>query len=152
MRTRRLLAALGAPLLVVACATSTAPVIGAGDAGAGGSGADSGDYGADAGGSDGGSSNSEGGATKIDSGTTGGSDSGGGGGGRITAGGDCIGDPQAPLGYDFACDLAESFGGDSPCTSGMNQCAADECCFVDPSAMCYSDYPDISTQCVPYGG
>lgn len=145
MRTRRLLAALGAPLLAVACATGSSPIVASGDGGGGGDSDAS--YGADDAGGDGGtSSGTDSGVRGIDSGVT---DSGGGGGGAlVTPGGDCIGDPQAPFGYDFACELAESLGGDSPCTPDAGMCGAGNCCFTDTSSMCYTD--GYGFQCVPY--
>jgi len=145
MRTRRLLAALGIPLFAVACATGSVPVIGSSSGDGGGGEGNDASYGADSSSSsDGGGS--DGGARPIDSGSSGGDDSGGGG-ALVTPGGDCIGDPGAPFGYDFACQLAESLGSDSPCTPDAGMCASGSCCFTDKSSKCYASY---GTQCVPY--
>ncbi|MGH7330241.1 MAG: hypothetical protein ACREJX_17990, partial [Polyangiaceae bacterium] len=80
----------------------------------------------------------------IDSGVV---DSGGGGGALVTPGGDCIGDPAAPAGYDFECEFDEAFGDDEPCTPDAGMCATNYCCFGMTSSMCYSDY---GPQCVQY--
>lgn len=132
----------------MACATGASQV-GTGSDGGVQPGGPDGSYGAEAGPA------SDAGAAK-DSGSHPIGDSGGGGGGGgtplVTDGGDCIGDPGAPFGYDFACELGLSFDPvGTPCEPGMNQCDTSSCCFVDPAAMCYADNPDASTQCVPLG-
>ena len=142
MGKRRLLAAIGAPLFVVACATGSAPLSGAGDSGASGGDSDA-SYGADDAGAgyDGGVTNKEGGATTIDSGA-GGSDSGGGGGG---GGGDCTGSKDGiGIKYDDICEV--SGGGDGTCTPGGTDCPSGDCCFSDNTSQCYADF---GPSCVP---
>ena len=140
MHTRRLLAAFGAPLVLIACATGSAP-IGGGSAGDGGSsGGSDASYGAEDGGTDSGASGKDSGARGIEGGVT--PDSGGGSGG---GGGDCSGSSDSiGITYNDLCEY--SFGGDGTCTPGGTDCPSGDCCFSDNASACFTDY---GPTCVP---
>jgi hypothetical protein len=144
MRTARFLAAILAPVAIVACAVGTAPVEGGGGVADGGVGpaADSsygttGEGGPVQGG-DSGSAGKDSGSSTKDSGGGGVIDSGGGGG----SGDDCIGDTDSSgTSYNTDCNIAEFFGDDEPCTPGGSDCAsAGECCYSNMAKSCIASF------------
>jgi hypothetical protein len=157
MRNVRLLAAIFAPLVVVACAVGTAPdgsgVEGTGDDGGTTSADDSG-YGTtgdsgpvtqgDSGSKTDGGTSKEGGTTPIDSGT-----------GPVGAAGlDCSGKTSSSgESFDDECDDLYGEGDESDCSKGGGECSAGTCC--RSSTECNGTFLGVpigdfdSPQCVP---
>lgn len=155
MRTARLLAAIFAPLVVVACAVGNAPESGGGgvegDGDAGSTSADDSGYGTTGDGSpvvqgdsgsktDSGSTTHDGGTTPIDSGSSGG-----------TSGLDCVGKTSTSgTSYESECK-ALSF--ESDCSIGGGECGAGTCCWDNSGSFsipsCDGFFGDfLSAQCV----
>lgn len=144
MRTARLLVAIFAPLVVVACAVGTAPDGSEGegtdggttttttDSGYGSTG-DSGPVTAQDSGVKVDAGTKEGGATPIDSGTS----------PVGTAGLDCSGSTSTS-GESYS-DECDDLVDESDCTSGGGECGAGTCCTA--KLECYLDW--LGPQCVP---